>query len=64
MKKKSKKGDLTMKQKKLAFRKIKIQRLTVPLDRNQQKEIKGGDKVNQIGGSVPIFCEPVTPGND
>jgi hypothetical protein len=52
-----------MKQKKLTFRKIKIQRLTVPQDREQQKEIKGGSPVQAIIASVPIFCLPITPGN-
>jgi hypothetical protein len=53
-----------MKQKKLAFRKIRIQRLTVPLDRDKQKEIKGGSPVQEIIASVPIFCLTIGPGND
>ena len=55
---------MKQKQKKPVLKKIKIQRLTIPLDRDKQKEINGGSQIKQIGGSVPIFCLTGSLGNE
>jgi hypothetical protein len=56
----NKKGG-TMKTKgKIALRKIKIQRLVVTIDRDEQKQIKSGSvgTMEPIGiTSMPIFCK-------
>lgn len=44
------------KEKKLGLKKAEVQRLTTPLARDEQKEIKGGFEEMQGITSIRIFC--------
>jgi hypothetical protein len=44
------------KEKKLRLKKIKIQNLTTALDRDEQKQVKGGNFMIGPGTVVPVFC--------
>ncbi|MGD2088808.1 MAG: pinensin family lanthipeptide [Candidatus Aminicenantes bacterium] len=44
------------KEKKLRLKKIKIQSLTTAMDKDEQKQVKGGTFMIGPGTYVPIFC--------
>jgi hypothetical protein len=48
-------------EKKLSLEDIHVQSFVTSLDRDEQKEIKGGSGTEQEGTEVPIFCRASSP---
>jgi hypothetical protein len=48
-------------EKKLCLEDIQVQSFVTSLDRDEQKDIKGGSGAGQEGTEVPVFCRASNP---